>query len=358
MTTAKTLRTEVVTTALKYLGAKQGSKLHKQIIDIFNTVKPDGGTMTYVAFWCAAYVSGVTIEAIGKDDAKKYFPLSWNCGTIITKAKKLGEWKEQDSYKASPGDWLLYDWGDSGKGDCTGDPDHVGIVKKVGKTTITVIEGNMKDKNGVRVVGERVIPINGKYIRGFVIPDYEKVAKVKNERVAKKHQKAIADTAKKLAYKGRPDEAKYPNGKPTKDFKKALKKAYPNRSTWSAAPKSGASCDVYVGTVIRESGVDKKFPRGLSDQIKYLAKSKKFEEVKPRPAPSKVRDGDIIVYMKLKGKDGKEHGHICIHVGGKVKHAQLKKWYGSTTNNLKTMLNMRNKDGKVYKKWIKVYRAK
>ena len=360
MTTAKTLRNKVVDDAKKYIGAKQGSKQHKHIIDVFNTVKPDGGAMTYTAYWCAAFASAIAIEALGKEYAKKYFPLSWSCITIITKAKKLGIWKESDAYKPSPGDWLLYDWEDNGKGDCKGDPNHVGIVEKVSKGSMTIIEGNMRNAAGQSVVGERTVAVNGKYIRGFVVPDYEKIAEVENKRIekekqakAKAHQKAIADTAKKLAYPGRPDEARYPSGHPTKEFKKALNDVYPNRKTWSDAPKKGASCDVFAGTVIRESGVDPKFPRGLTDQIKYLEKSDKFELVTPRPAPSKMRDGDIIVYKKLNGG-----GHICIHVKGKVKHAQLKKWYGSTTNNLKTMLSMKNKKGKVYKKWIKVYRAK
>lgn len=364
MTTAKTLRNKVVDDAKKYLGAKQGSKQHKHIIDVFNNVKPDGGAMTYTAYWCAAFASAIAIEALGKDYAKKYFPLSWSCITIIEKAKKLGIWKENDAYKPSPGDWLIYDWEDSGKGDCKGEPNHVGIIEKISKGQMTIIEGNMRNSNGQSVVGERSVAVNGKYIRGFVVPNYESIAKAENEKEKKKkekakqakakaHQKAIADTAKKLAYKGRPDEARYPEGHPTKEFKAALNKVYPNRKTWSDAPKEGASCDVAVGTIIRESGVDPKFPRGLGDQIKYLEKSKKFELITPRPAPSKMHDGDIIVWMKLDG-----NGHICINVKGKVKHAQLKKWYCSTTNNLKTMLSMKDKKGKVYKKWIKVYRAK
>lgn len=168
MATAKEYRKKLVETALEYKGAKEGGKEHKKIIDIFNTVKPDGWAMTYSAPWCAAAVSAWAIQTFGKEKAAKYFPLSANCGTIITKAKKLGIWKEKDSYKPTAGDWILYDWQDSGSGDDKGSPDHVGIVQKVGEKYFTVIEGNKND-----AVEQRRVAINGKYIRGFVVPDYK-----------------------------------------------------------------------------------------------------------------------------------------------------------------------------------------
>ena len=170
------VRKKVVALAKSYLGAQQGSALHKKIIDIFNKVKPDGWAMTYAAYWCAAFVSGIEIQAFGVEKAKKYFPLSANCPNIITKAKKMGIFVEKDSYIPKPADWILYDWQDNGKGDNTGAPDHVGIVEKVSKTTITIIEGNYKRADGVRVVAERDVEINGKYIRGFVTPKYSALA--------------------------------------------------------------------------------------------------------------------------------------------------------------------------------------
>lgn len=160
-------RTTYLNTANKYVGAKIGTKAHHQIVDIFNKVKPDGWAMTYSAAWCACFVSAIAIEAFGITKAKKYFPLSANCGTIINKAKNLGIWVENDAYKPNTGDWVLYDWDDSGKGDNTGSPDHVGIVKKVSGSTITVIEGNYSN-----MVKERNISVNGRYIRGFVTPKY------------------------------------------------------------------------------------------------------------------------------------------------------------------------------------------
>lgn len=178
MATDKQLRNQLIKTAKSFLGAKQGSAKHKELINIFNTIKPDGWAMTYSAAWCAAAASAFAIKTFGVSKAKKYFPLSANCGTIITKAKKLGIWVESDSYKPGVGDWILYDWDDSGRGDNVGGPDHVGIVKKATKKKITVIEGN---KGNSSEVGIREIPVNGRYIRGFATPKYSAMAKSKTK---------------------------------------------------------------------------------------------------------------------------------------------------------------------------------
>ena len=176
MATAKQLRNQLVKTAESYLGTKQGQSLHKLIINTFNKVKPDGWSMTYSAPWCAAFASACAIETFGVSKAKKYFPLSANCGTIVSKAKNMGIWIESDAYKPGVGDWILYDWDDSGRGDNKGGPDHVGIVQKATSSKITVIEGNKGSKSEVAI---REILVNGRYIRGFVTPNYSAMAKSK-----------------------------------------------------------------------------------------------------------------------------------------------------------------------------------
>lgn len=62
--------------------------------------------------------------------------------------------------------------------------------------------------------------------------------------------------------------AHHDGGNPTEAFREAIDKVYPNRG-WSLCPHLGASCDVGVGTTVRFSGVDSKFPRGLDEQISY-----------------------------------------------------------------------------------------
>lgn len=179
MATEQELRNKLVSTAAYFMGVKQGMARHKNIIKIFNKVKPDGWAMTNSAPWCAAFASACAIKAFGVDKAKKYFPLSANCGTIISKAKNMGIWVENDAYVPEKGDWILYDWDDSGRGDDKGGPDHVGIVEVVKKSKIIVIEGN---KGTSSAVGERSVPVNGRYIRGFVTPDYAAMAKGKGKK--------------------------------------------------------------------------------------------------------------------------------------------------------------------------------
>lgn len=193
MTESET-RQKVIDKARSYLGIKEGKSEHRHIVSVFNTVKPDGGTMTVNAPWCACFVSAIEIEVLGVTKAKSICPLSYNCGTIISKAKKMGMWIESDSYTPKVADWILYDWQDSGKGDNTGSPDHVGIVEKVGDKQITVIEGNKNDR-----VERRVLKVNGRYIRGFVAVPYSRIASTQTKVVSK--QDKPKDTKVKVGSK-------------------------------------------------------------------------------------------------------------------------------------------------------------
>lgn len=197
MATEKEIRAKVIQTAKKYLGAKEGGKLHHQIIDIFNTVKPDGGRATYSDAWCSEFASAIEIEALGKTNAKKICPLSYNCGRVIAKAKKLGCWVENDKYTPKEADWILYDWQDSGKGDNTGSPDHVGIVEKVSNGNIIVIEGNKSD-----MVSRRTIKVNGKHIRGFVAIPYAKIASSSSQTTVVNKTKTVKVGSKIKIKKG------------------------------------------------------------------------------------------------------------------------------------------------------------
>lgn len=174
MATEKQLRNQLIKTAKSFMGAREGSAKHKELINIFNKIKPDGWAMTYSAAWCAAAASAFAIKTFGVSKAKKYFPLSANCGTIISKAKKMGIWVESDSHVPKRGEWILYDWDDNGRGDNVGGPDHVGTVDKVSNSKIYVIEGNKSN-----AVGERILAVNGRYVRGFVTPKYSAMAKSK-----------------------------------------------------------------------------------------------------------------------------------------------------------------------------------
>ena len=168
-----TSRAKIVSVAKSYIGTCGGSSAHADILRCFNSVKPDGYTAKKSDPWCAEFVSACAIQAFGKSTAKKYFPLSAACVYIINKAEKLNIWVESDKYIPETGDWILYDWDDSGKGDNKGQPDHVGIVEYYKSGYIHIIEGNMGSGSGR--CGRRKLRIDGRYIRGFVTPDYDRV---------------------------------------------------------------------------------------------------------------------------------------------------------------------------------------
>lgn len=167
-------RDDIIRVAKSYIGAKGGSIAHRYIIHIFNSVKPQGYSAKTTDPWCSEFVTACAIQAFGKKTAVKYFPLSAGCPMVISRAKTLGIWVENDAYVPKKGDWILYDWDDNrtGSGDNKNSPDHVGIVESATKTEITVIEGNYGD-----MVKRRKIPVNGRYIRGFVAPHYELINK-------------------------------------------------------------------------------------------------------------------------------------------------------------------------------------
>ena len=106
---------------------------------------------------------------------------------------------------------------------------------------------------------------------------------------------------------------KYHGGKPKGNYKTALNKMYPDRRKWGAKAKAGASCDVFVGTVLRSSGY-KKAPRGLKEQKKWLPKN--------LTRVSTIRNGDILlrsnhvaVFLELKGGKYVANAHHEKHDG-------------------------------------------
>lgn len=162
----------------------------KKILDVYNSQKtlPRGVKMKDGMSWCAATMSVIAIK-IGYT---KIMPVECSCGQLIEKAKKMGIWVEDDTYVPQPADYILYDWDDNGKGDCTGWPDHVGMVEKVNTGTglLTAIEGNYSKQ-----VKRRTIGINGRYIRGYITPKYDDqnvkpVSKPKQPIVAKEKAKS------------------------------------------------------------------------------------------------------------------------------------------------------------------------
>lgn len=164
------LRELVVQTAKSYINRKESNGSHKEIIDLYNSHRPlaRGYKVKYNDAWCATFVSVVAIKC----GLTSIMPTECSCGKMIDLYKAKGRWMETDSYIPALADIVMYDWGDNANGDNKGNPDHVGIVVNVANGWITVIEGNYNDS-----VKYRDLKVNGKYIRGFCLPDYEKSAK-------------------------------------------------------------------------------------------------------------------------------------------------------------------------------------
>ena len=220
-------------------------------------------------------------------------------------------------YSPKPGDFIFFDFEQDGV------LDHVGIVENCDGKVVTTIEGNAGNacKRLSYVAGNSSIAGYGLMIRP-----------------AGNKARQIALKAISLAYPDAPDKAKYHGGEPTAAYAAALNRAYPNRSGWGQPSKDGASCDVFVGTCIVDSGVDKGFPRGYRDQKARLASRTDLYECVVNTSSrdvqeSELKDGDICTWEKSSGTV-----HIWIYAGGKARQASHDKWYGRTTsvgNNLK-----------------------
>ena len=161
-------REQIVKQAQAWLGRKESNGTHKLIIDIYNAHTPlaRGYKVKYTDEWCATFVSAVSIKC----EATDIIPTECSCTKMIELFKSISSWMETDSYTPKPGDIMFYDWEDTGKGECTGAPNHVGIVEEVSGGIITVIEGNKGE-----AVARRKIEVNGRYIRGYGIPKYTEV---------------------------------------------------------------------------------------------------------------------------------------------------------------------------------------
>lgn len=158
---------KVVTQAKAWLGKKESDGSFKVIIDTYNSQKPlpVGYKVKYTDEWCATFVSAVAVK-LGYTDI---IPTECSCERMIDLFKKMGCWIENENRTPSAGEIIFYDWQDNGVGDNKGYSDHVGIVEKVSGGQIHIIEGNKG-----QAVARRYIKINGKFIRGYGVPKYDK----------------------------------------------------------------------------------------------------------------------------------------------------------------------------------------
>lgn len=193
------LRKQFVATAETYLGCKESNGTHKKIIDLYNNGArplPRGYRVQYGDHWCATYTSAMAIKC-GHTDI---MPLECSCSRLITRYKNLGRWQENDGYVPQPGDLVIYDWDDKkdfAVTDNRGAPEHIGIVVSVTGKKIKVIEGNYNEE-----VRYRTIEVNGRYIRGYCLPNFAKKATEAEAPKPESGKKKVTDAVVKAVLNG------------------------------------------------------------------------------------------------------------------------------------------------------------
>ena len=201
--TENELRQKVADIINAWVGATKGSAKHLEILEIYNTHRPlaRGYTVKVTDAYCATTASAAYIKA----GIAEYTGTECGVGKYTLVAKGLGIWVEDDAHAPKIGDACVYDWDDNGVGDCTGAGDHIGIVTATGGGKFTVTEGNMSGGK----VGKRTMAVNGKYIRGFICPDFAAIAKkisaaetpAASQASAIRHTVVAGDTLGKIARK-------------------------------------------------------------------------------------------------------------------------------------------------------------
>ena len=151
-------------------GAVRGDAVHKSIVDAYNSFLPHprGYKLTYTDDYCAAMVSAAAILC----GLTEVLPIECSCGEQMRWYQSRGQWVEDDAHIPTVGEQVFYCWNDRkdyALTDCTGAPNHTGIVTACDGKTFPFFEGT---KGSRHECAYRIIPVNGRYIRGFGIPAY------------------------------------------------------------------------------------------------------------------------------------------------------------------------------------------
>lgn len=130
---------------------------------------------------------------------------------------------------------------------------------------------------------------------------------------------------------------------PKPEYEAAYKDVSPE---WTWIPSGGSSCDFFVATVMRYSGVDPNFACcGTEHQRDYMrAHPELYEEIPNTGDPSILRPGDILQVDGVPGIYG-GHGHIKLYVeiDGVGHEAQAS--YNSHSGELSTSVNLSDARG-------------
>ena len=148
----------IINTAKTYIGTTEGSKNHREIIDLYNKGRySDAYQMTMNDPWCCAFVVAMFVEC----NAGDIIPCYAACDQMISMFKSWGRWKAR-SATVNVGDIIFYDW------NADGSADHVGIVVQNRFGDLSIIEGNKTDS-----VSYRNVPSSYPHIIGYGVPNYD-----------------------------------------------------------------------------------------------------------------------------------------------------------------------------------------
>lgn len=134
----------------KYIGVRECSKEHKEIIDYYNKnckPLPRNYKVKYNDSWCATFISFILLHF-------KTIKPPYECSANRMYNKCVTN--KQIIKKPKINDIVFYSWKRNGY------VNHVGIISKINGDIITVIEGNKNNK-----VGTRNIKYNSPYILAF-----------------------------------------------------------------------------------------------------------------------------------------------------------------------------------------------
>lgn len=155
---------DVLNVMRSWLGFSEANGKFKQIIDLYNSVKPlpRSYAVQYHDEWCDTTVSAAGIKA----GCTELIGRECGCEEHVKIFKEMGIWIEDGTITPKPGDIILYNWGQSYQPN-DGYSDHIGFVESVSGKQITCIEGNKGE-----AVARRVISVGNGKIRGYARPKY------------------------------------------------------------------------------------------------------------------------------------------------------------------------------------------
>lgn len=157
--------TQMVNQMDSWVGKSESNGGFKSIIDLYNSHKPlaRGYRVKYTDEWCDTGLSAAAIACNATDI------IGTECGVEehVKIFEKKGIWIEDGTITPKTGDIIVYNWDDSTQPN-NGYSDHIGIVKTVVGSVITVIECNRN-----AAVGYRNITVGHGNIRGYARPKYK-----------------------------------------------------------------------------------------------------------------------------------------------------------------------------------------